>query len=336
MTRSGVSYFGSRILRHVRADMADIRCRGFDAVLHTFTENDLRHYPGQMGAIVDTSHRLGLHVVMAPWGVGGMFGGEAESRFVGENPAACQRMADGSPLPGACPNDGRTRALITRWIDAAADAGADGVFWDEPHWLDPKVCGFEDGGETCFCHACAEGFAAAYGQPLEPGTPHLPEFRDASLVDVLTMATAHAAERGLENTVCVVPPEQAAGGIRDWEKVAAITDLSVLATDPYWALVSEDVAPYVERYSRKIVELAGRYGLRPQIWILGFGLGPHDAADIETAVQVARDAGADDIWVWGYEACGHMDFMNTAEPEAVWEVLTAAVVGRTKGATPDE
>lgn len=329
--RSGVSYFGSRILRHVRADMADIKCRGFDAVLHTFTENDLRHYPQQMSAIVEVSHALGLHVVVAPWGLGGMFGGEAESRFVGANPTACQRMADGTPLPGACPNDRRTRDLIARWIDAAADSGVDGVFWDEPHWLDPRDCGFEDGGQTCFCEACAEAFSAAYGRPLEPGTPHLPEFRDASLIEVLRMAISRAAERGLENTVCVVPPEQAAGGIRDWDKVAAIPHLSVLATDPYWALVGEDVAPYVERYSRQVVELTTKHGLRPQVWILGFGLGPQDAADIDAAVDVARGAGADDIWIWGYEACGHMDSMGTTEPEAVWTALTAAVVGRAKG-----
>ena len=43
MSRAGVSYFGVRILRHVRRDLADIAARGYTAVLHTFSENDLAY-----------------------------------------------------------------------------------------------------------------------------------------------------------------------------------------------------------------------------------------------------------------------------------------------------
>ena len=66
MTRSGVSYFGVRIPRHVRRDLADIAARGFAAVLHTFSENDLAYYRGTMADIVAASHELGLEVQMCP------------------------------------------------------------------------------------------------------------------------------------------------------------------------------------------------------------------------------------------------------------------------------
>ena len=80
MTRTGVSYFGVRIPRHVRRDLEDIAARGYTAVLHTFSENDLAYYRGTMAEIVAASHELGLEVQMCPWGVGRTFGGEAESR----------------------------------------------------------------------------------------------------------------------------------------------------------------------------------------------------------------------------------------------------------------
>ena len=44
--RSG-AYFGSRIVRHVARDMEDLARRGFNAVLHTFSENDLAYYRGR-------------------------------------------------------------------------------------------------------------------------------------------------------------------------------------------------------------------------------------------------------------------------------------------------
>src|SRR2546422_722006 len=40
---AGCSYFGVRIVRHVRRDMADLAGRGYSGVLHTFSENDLAY-----------------------------------------------------------------------------------------------------------------------------------------------------------------------------------------------------------------------------------------------------------------------------------------------------
>src|SRR5207244_6183345 len=80
--QAGCSYFGVRILRHVRRDLEDLAARGYTGVLHTFSENDLAYYRETMARIVVASHELDLEVQMAPWGLGRTFGGEAESRFV--------------------------------------------------------------------------------------------------------------------------------------------------------------------------------------------------------------------------------------------------------------
>jgi hypothetical protein len=67
------------------------------------------------------------------------------------------------------------------------------------------------------------------------------------------------------------------------------------------------------------------FAVRPQIWIQGFRLGPEDKADIHEAVRSAREAGVEDLWTWGYEACGHMSYLGTREPVSVWAVLSEAL-----------
>ena len=48
MLKTGVSYFGSRIQRHVREDMRDIREHNCNFVVHTFSETDLEFYKDTM------------------------------------------------------------------------------------------------------------------------------------------------------------------------------------------------------------------------------------------------------------------------------------------------
>ena len=81
------------------------------------------------------------------------------------------------------------------------------------------------------------------------------------------------------------------------------------------------------RFARLVCDLGEEHGVNCQIWIQGFGLGPEDADDIRAAVEAARGAGLQDLWTWGYEACGHISHLGTREPERVWAVLTEALTG---------
>jgi len=65
---AGTSYFGVRIVRHARRDMADLATRGYTGVLHTYSENDLEYYRGTMREIVEASHAVGLTVQVEPVG----------------------------------------------------------------------------------------------------------------------------------------------------------------------------------------------------------------------------------------------------------------------------
>jgi hypothetical protein len=93
----GTAYFGNRIPHHVAEDMRDLAERGFTGVLHTFSENDLAHYPGTLGRIVEISRDAGLEVQLSPWGVGGIFGGEAETAFTARHHEAAQVLSTGRP-----------------------------------------------------------------------------------------------------------------------------------------------------------------------------------------------------------------------------------------------
>jgi N-acetylmuramic acid 6-phosphate etherase len=318
MTRAGVSYFGVRILRHVRRDLQDIAARGYTAVLHTFSENDLAYYRGTMGEIVAASHELGLEVQMCPWGLGRTFGGEAESRWVTMHPDACQVLDDGRRVASGCLNNPAYRAFCKEWADAALEAGTDYVFWDEPHWTVPEHVGIDDPERwACCCDVCRE---LAGGIPTQA-------FREASLVDFLREMTAHVAARGGKNTICLLPLTEGSRGIADWDAVASLPGLDVFATDPYWKNFDEPADAFVGRFATLLAETAARHGVRPQLWVPSFGLTSEDVPDLEGAIATARASGIDDLWTWGYEACGHMTHLATPDSALVWEVVTKALTG---------
>lgn len=331
MKRAGVSYFGVRIPRHVRRDLEDIASRGYTAVLHTFSENDLAYYRGTMAEIIADSHRLGLEVQMCPWGVGRTFGGEAESRWVTFHPEACQVLDDGRRVATGCLNNPAYRAFCKEWADAALEAGTDYVFWDEPHWTVPEHVGVDDSQRwACVCDICAELSSLDLSQGL---TPEVQQFRERSVVDFLAEVTAHVAARGGKNTICLLPLTEGPHGVSDWDSVASLPHLSVLATDPYWKNFDEPAGSFVGRFARLLLETAARHEIEAQMWLPSFGLTREDIPDLEAAIGATRAAGIDDVWTWGYEACGHMTHLATPDSSLVWEAVTIALTGGVHAAT---
>jgi N-acetylmuramic acid 6-phosphate etherase len=328
---AGCSYFGVRILRHVERDLEDIAARGYTGVLHTFSENDLAYYRGTMAEIVAASHELGLHVQVNPWGLGRSFGGEAESRFVTMHRDACQVLDDGRRVATGCLNNPAYRAFCREWADAALELGADHVFWDEPHWTVPAHVGIDDDSRwACRCEVCAEEFGGELPTEL---TPEVQAFREASIVDFLREMSAHVAAHGGKSTVCLLPLVEGPHGISDWDAVASLPGVATLATDPYWKNFDEPAGPFVERFARLVAETASRAGVESQLWVPSFGLTREDIPELEAAVASARAAGVDDVWTWGYEACGHMTSLATPDAPLVWEAVTKALTGRDRRTT---
>ncbi|MDX6448585.1 MAG: hypothetical protein QOD08_1048 [Gaiellaceae bacterium] len=328
--KAGCSYFGVRILRHVERDLDDLVARGYTSVLHTFSENDLTYYGGTMEQIVGASKQRGLEVQMCPWGVGRTFGGEAESRFVTMHPEACQILDDGRRVATGCLNNPVYRAFCRDWADAAVECGTDYVFWDEPHWTVPEHVGAEDERWACMCDVCRDKFGGDMSGGL---TPEVLAFREASLVDFLREMLAHVAERDGKSTICLLPLTEGSHGVSDWDAVASLPGLSIIATDPYWKNFDEPAGPFVERFARLLAETASRHGVTPQLWLPSFGLTRDDIPELEAAIESGRAAGVEDLWTWGYEACGHMTALATPDSTLVWDAVTRALTGRAEPAT---
>jgi N-acetylmuramic acid 6-phosphate etherase len=333
VTRAGCSYFGVRIPRHVRGDMVDLAARGYTGVLHTFSENDFAYYRDTMAEIVAISHDSGLTVLASPWGLGRTFGGEAESRWVAFHPEECQVLDDGRRVAAACLNSSAYRDFCKEWADWALECGVDSVFWDEPAWVVPEHVGIDDAARwTCRCDHCAERF----GGPV-PGelTPEVRRFREDSVVDYLREVTDHVAAGGGLSTVCLLPATEGTQGLADWDAVASLPGLATLATDPYWKHWDEAAGPFVQRFARLLRETADRHGVGAQLWVPSFGLDRSDIPELEAAVVGARDEGVDDLWTWGYEACGHMTSLATPDAPLVWEAVSAALTARPQVTTTE-
>jgi N-acetylmuramic acid 6-phosphate etherase len=322
--RRGCSYFGVRVVRHVRRDMLDLAARGYTGVLHTFSENDLAYYGGTFGEIVAASHDAGLWVQASPWGLGRTFGGEAESRWVAFHPEECQVLDDGRRVAAACLNSPGYRDFCKRWADEALEAGVDAVFWDEPAWVVPNHVGVDDDERwSCRCRHCVERFGGELPDDLAAAAP----FREASVVDFLREMVAHVAQRGGASTICLLPATEGAHGISDWDAVASLPGLATFATDPYWKHWNAPAGPFVGRFAHLLRETCDRNGVGAQLWLPSFGLTKEEIPDLEAAVAAAREAGIDDLWTWGYEACGHMSHLATPDSPLVWEAITVAFVG---------
>jgi N-acetylmuramic acid 6-phosphate etherase len=332
----GVSYFGNRILRHVAADMDDLAARGFTGVLHTMSENDLTYYRDTIGRLVEISHAAGLFVQVGPWGLGRTFGGEAESLFVANHPHVGQMLDSGRPVAAGCLNSEAYREFVRSWAAAAVETGADRIFWDEPHWAHPAH--FDEPLERwgCRCPRCMERWCSESGDTDMPSelTADVRVFRERCLVEFLGDLTAYVAALGGRSTVCLLPHTTGSHGVADWSAVARLPGVATLATDPYWKAFDEPVVPFVTEFSERVAQQSAAAGIEPQIWIQGFRLAPDDEGDIHAAVAAARSAGVDDLWTWGYEACGHMSYLGTKDPERVWEILCDALTAPAPAPAP--
>jgi N-acetylmuramic acid 6-phosphate etherase len=305
--------------------MADLAARGYTGVLHTFSENDLAYYRGTFAEMVAASHDVGLTVQVSPWGLGRTFGGEAESRWVAFHPEECQVMDDGRRVAAACLNSPAYRAFCKEWASAALDAGVDAVFWDEPAWVVPIHVGVEDEARwTCRCDHCRERF----GGDLPAELAEARAFREASVVDFLREMVSDVAARGGANTICLLPATEGAHGISDWDAVASLPGLTTFATDPYWKHWDEEAGPFVRRFARLLRETCDRHGVGAQLWLPSFGMTATDIPDLEAAVAAAREEGIDDVWTWGYEACGHMSGLATPDSPQVWAAITKALTAQ--------
>ena len=327
----GTSYFGNRMMRHAEGDLRDIRAHGCNWVLHTYDEVDLRFNRGNLRALTQASHKLGMEVYYSPWAIGGVFGGECISAFTGRHPDACQMLSTGERVPHACPSNPEFRDFIKSWIQAAIDAGGDVLFWDEPHlWIATWEGREERENEfACRCHVCQERFRQVYGHAYpKKRTKQVVEFRDLTLYDFLKWATetAKGIKKGIRNAVCLLPHVRTWPNPL-WEKIAALKSVDIMATDPYWKRfpysnpAKDRMDGFVDLMASRLVELGRRHRKEVQAWLQIFALHRQDEVDIDTAVNYFVKAGVKNIGAWGYVGCAAYASIASERPRECWERL---------------
>jgi hypothetical protein len=321
--KTGISYFGNRIPEHfVERDLPDIVAHGCTYIVHTFSENDLHHYAEALKTMVSETHKAGLEAYLDPWGVGGVFGGEAYSDFLPHNLDAWQVKPDGTPVPMACLNAPSFRAFMRRWVDAAVEIGADVIFWDEPHLYAGSESKLNMNDWTCWCNVCRELFQSKYGaaMPLTL-TPDVAEFREDTVVGFLTEMWAYVKAQGPRNAVCLMPFDDDAHGVTHWGKVAAINGLDILGVTPFWQLFKQDRDTFVGRFSEKVVTLAKDYDLEPQLWLQAFLVPSGTEPELAGTAEIAARAGVRNIAAWGFRGCDYMSSLRSERPEEVWRII---------------
>lgn len=330
--KTGVAYFGNRTPRHVLADMQDIKDSGYDYVVHCFTEADLIYGLETMRTIVDLSKQVGLEVHLDPWGLAGIFGGEALSKFIAWEPQALQVMADGTLAGAACLWRPELRKFIHEWIDAGIDIGADLLFWDEPHWYpgDLWYYGYERGDQklrwSCCCDLCKERFRAEYGHDLPTDyTDEVVAFRQSAVYDILHDIFTHASGRGVQNALCLLPHGQYHHlvNLPDWEPFLQLPGLDIFGTDPYW-VVSPPVPlePYVRPAAAEVRALCDKYGKQDQFWIQGYGFPKGTEHEPVQAIDIAIEEGMTDLAVWAYRGCESMSKLWPGDIDRTWNAIT--------------
>ncbi|MEN3010358.1 MAG: hypothetical protein ABDI20_05185 [Candidatus Bipolaricaulaceae bacterium] len=321
----GVSYFGVRNPQHVAEDLRCMVEAGCNVVLHTFSEEDYRFYLETMADIVALSKGLGLEVYIDPWGVGGVFGGEAFTWFALEHDEARQVLVNGKKAPAACPNSGAFQEFMQKWVAAAVDIGADVVFWDEPHFFLPEWYGQPKELWACHCPNCRELFRREYGYPLpREMNPDVLDFRDRSLFRFLRMLTEAAKARGVRTALCLLPEWESLESVRlKWEKYAALPSLDLFGSDPYWLWAGRTFAEY-ERVVRVVKELADRFGKEPQIWVQACKVRAGDEEQVRRSVETAYAFGVRNILAWSFLGTAYMSWVRSDQPEKVWAELTRA------------
>ena len=326
MVAFGVSYFGVRDPRHARRDLDEIAGSGFRTVTHTFSEHDLRYHEKDVARIVAETKDRGLEAGVDPWGVAGLFGGEAWSELALVDLASRQIDANGVSVPACCPNAEATRALLRRWARTAVDLGADVLFWDEPHF---HLGALRSGPKApcCRCDACRAAWRARGGGELPPeGDDGLAAFRVASLCELLTDAMSAVRGAAVRHSLCLLPRGEFHGaGSDDWEAFAALPGLDRLATDPYWMDRPVSPAEFVTRHAGPLRALCDAKGAEMEVWVQGIRIPAGDEHVIGAATAAAVECGAGVVSFWSFRGTERMSNLACGDPDATWRAMQDAV-----------
>lgn len=320
-SKKGISYFGNRILRHFKEDLKDIKKHGCNLIVHTFSENDAEFYKDTMKDFVDSSHKAKMEVWLSPWGVCGLFGGEAYSKLALTNYKYRQVSNTGKLVPAICLNKKGTKKLMKQWIDDAAYTGTDYIMWDEPHFYGhPK-----EAWQTwcCRCKTCSKLYKQMYKKEMPKlYTEEVKKFKELSIQNFIREMSRYTKKKGLKvSTVLTI------WDMDNAERMMKVKEIDIVTCDPYWGKKGIscdkdlDVEEFVKPYAQTLVELGKKYKKKVLGWVQAFDVTAGTEEDVRIAIKTLQEAGIKNISVWGYEGCKHMSELSCGNADKVWKII---------------
>ena len=308
--RTGVAYYGNRMLNHAINDMKDIARCDMDIVVHMLTHNDIERSFDVMKDIFKATEAEGLEVWVDNWGIGGAPGDKGH--FLAYHPEAHTYYGDGLMHPyQICLNAPSYREFVKDWINKVVELGGKTIFWDEPNIPHQLIPGTDDYYSACTCPTCRKLFEERFGKPMPiVMDADVAKFRNDVMIEFHNFISQYSNSLGVKNVICFMP-YQLAGMTKQTEKekllnfdidqVCAMPYIDNIGTDPYW--YSRDIeSPYEYNYNatKLCLEKAAKYGKDHNIWIQGYNAPIGREEEIIEATEGVYDAGAKTILSWSY------------------------------------
>lgn len=328
---TAISYYGLNYVEHAEKDFLEMKEHGCDTVILAITEFDIDFWITNIGAIVDTAHKVGLRCIADPWGIGKYFGGENVSLFLQNNVHHRQVSAlTGETLPAACMNSQAFRNYFKNCcLKLAKNADFDGFFWDEPHYAKPTHATSQvNGGNedwTCRCPECMKKFQDTYGYEMpRMMNDDVKEFRRQEALVVLAETSKALKEYNpkLEITCCVFATmdsyyNQEYRGYDDWDMVASC---------PYFDVFSTTIIDWkhddkiFQNITERTVKVAKKYGKESERWVMCYSNRPDDMKKVGEVIEAYAKYGADRLAAWTYRG-GYGTVVAAPDALELWDAL---------------
>jgi len=301
----GVSYIPAHLPEHIEADMHRLAEIGCTEVLFALQENHFYTLTGALRFGARIAGAQGLRPYAVIWGFANTFGGGRISKAMLEDPELWCRAEGGSLFAQACLNNPK---LTDRFIELATlcrDHGYEGIFIDEPT------------KQECFCPHCQEAFAGG-NLAASRGTPEYTAFRTKAVRDYTATVCRRTKELDphLMTIACVMPRD------RDtWADVAAIPELDVFGTDPYWLLSDGQMSlEQAVADATEVKRICAEQGKASQIWLNCWGIPKGCEEEIYTGGLALARVGCDSLYTWSYKG-GLGTNEECEDPRRAWDSI---------------
>lgn len=283
-----VAYFDGAYGAVLASHMAEIRdFYRAKVVVYCVPEREVEFNRAGVIDAVRIIHQAGLKCFINFWAAYGIFGGEDYSGYLARGGQACSK------------NDA-FRAHLSDLLALAAEAGADGVFWDEPE----MKCRLEDNQVCC------------------------------TTLAFLAEVTAEARALGLANEACIPPlPE-------NWDlldQVGALPCVDVLSTNAYYDITGYKHKyrlphEHVTRWARHLADIGRRHGVETRMWLQGFKrveMARYENVLMTSVIKItavaARAGGITNFAIWAFRGCERLSSLwPNGRREQCAEVARAA------------